>query len=182
MLKKLGPIAKSVLKLQILIFAILVICLSYPFIGKINFFAITAALSAIYLFILFFETRKRVGNFREYAIFFAGVLGFAIAAVSLPAIQMPAMLRFQISIGVIIAALVFVLAFRFLFGKKYAIGKVIMYQNEKALVELDFDLASFTSARQILIDSNKSVPAGKKVKIGIKNSVFGAKYGPILDN
>jgi uncharacterized membrane protein len=181
-LKKIGPIAISVLKIEILIFAMLIASIAYLLVGKILFFAIEAVLAALYLYVLFFELRKRAENFRDYAIFFSGILVIAAAVVCLPAVKIEPMMRFQLSIGIIIVALVFIFAFRIFFGKKYAMGTVAMCKDGKAMVDFDFDINSFTTARQEMIECRGNYPAGKKVRVGIKSSIFGTKYTNILDN
>lgn len=133
-----------------------------------------ALLSALYLFVMFAEVRKEFAKeFTQYAIFFLDMLVFVQAAWIMQGFfgENEGVQYFVILLALL---LVFVVAFRMVFGRKYVPAKVLLGDGELAVAETRYDLLSFTNAGRHIVKTERKYAKGAEVKL--KKIPFSRKY------
>lgn len=175
--------ALAVLKLEILAILLLFVVFLNVVLPAEAALALEIILSALFLFFLFFETRRLFAkDFKAYAVFF--VFLFAVIQANfwaqfLPITEMQ--LRLQVFFATAAAFLAFLLAFRFFFVKNSVSAKVLSGGKGTAIVETEFDLLAMVNAGKYSVKANKRLEKGKTVKVRVKQGFFGRRPFEIIE-
>jgi uncharacterized membrane protein len=170
----------AVLLMQLLLIAMAAMLFFRGYIDFVIFIAIELCLLLVYAELLFIELRKTLAEgFWKYVLFFAGIAAIIQIAwvVDFMALDGGTLQRF---VYVLVVFVVFVVGFRFVFGRNYTTGKVLIADGDMAVVETEFDLLSFTSAGKYIVE-NTSAKRGQKVKVEIKGILFSGKPSRIAE-
>ena len=136
--------------------------------------AAQGVLVTVYVWILMFKIRMLYADdFESFMVFFAG-LGLIVQTPLLLASQGNLETSFgwntQIFLYTAIALVLFLGLFRFKYGRKYALGTVLVSNSEWTAVEIKFDLHSFVPAGKYVVQSRQKFAEQVKVKIGLARS------------
>jgi len=176
---KLGEKGINVLFMQLLLIGMLVVSLF----GRLDFFVfgfMEGVLAVAYLYVLFFRLRKAAKDFLPYALFFPGLLAFALAISFSWTFSGSLISGSCLFIGIAAAFLIFFAGFSISQGRPYTTGVVELAGEGKAVVRADFDVRTMTNAGMFLVDARKSVRKGDEVRLKVGKTLLGRQPKEII--
>ncbi len=177
--REMGKKGINVLFMQLVIIAMLVVSLF----GRLDFFIfglIEGFLSVVYLYLLFWRLRKVSKDFRPYALFFLGLLAFALVISFSWTLSESLVGGAYLFTGIAAAFLLFFAVFSLTQGRAYTTGVVEMSGKGKAVVRADFDVRTMTNAGMFLVDARKSVVKGETARLKVGKTLFGRRPTEIV--
>ncbi|MDO8538773.1 MAG: DUF2101 family protein [archaeon] len=166
-----------ILQLQLLVVVILLSGFLLNFVDFSIFLAVEAVLAIYFLFLLFFQIRKEFKEQFNYFLLFFGVLFLLVELSWIIQKIIPAEDETQLNalFGLLFVIIAFSIIYRVIFAKKTIKARIVMSENNSAVVKTDFDIFSFTKAGKHIVEAKKSYPTGKEVEVELKSSFLKTK-------
>lgn len=171
-----------IIKLQLLLFAMLIFIFAKPLMEFTLFVFGEVILAALYLYAIIIEFKSvEKAEYPKYLLFFSAILLFIQLSWIVPAfIGANILTNYYFISFLLVALLLFSFLFKIFFGRNYTLGRVLLSNEKSAVVETEFDLLSFTNGGKFIVENNKKRREGEQVKVAVKNLFFYRKPYKIL--
>ena len=141
-------------------------------IGFYGFLAYEGLCIALFFIFLHLIKKEFGKEFIRYFVYFIVLLGLALyVAVSLIEEEKLGP-RIDLFLLLILAIVVVNVLFRIVLGMREVLGTVLLSDEKLAVVELPFDLFAGITAGRYVVETDKKLKKGEKVRVRIKQSLF----------
>ena len=182
-LKKLIVQNKKVFLITVLQIALILMLASITLKEVINefvFYFTEILLSFVFLKILFFDLKVELKKEHKYSIYFFAPLYLIIQISWFARTFLTELNNLFYFLGFILIIFIYFVFFKFVFGRNFVEGIVILSSTKIAVVKTDFDIWSFNTQAIHVVETNKKIKEGKTVKISFKRNFLGKKTAKIL--
>lgn len=165
-----------IVKMQVLLVAMLLVMFFQFAVESFLLWVVEGLLVLGYLFVLLKEIREEFAEeFKVYLVFFGVVLVFVQASWVLLAMFGELQERINFFFYLLGGLIIFLFLFRLVFRKEFVTGKVLLSDEELAVVEMKYDLVSMVRGGKFVVESGKKYGKGEKVRVELRKGFWKKK-------